>query len=314
MASRVVMPKLSDTMEEGRILRWLKSEGDAIETGQALAEVETDKATVEMEAYANGTIRKLVATEGQFVKVGDLIAIIGAPDEDISALVPAAGAAAACGCPGARARTRPGAEAAAAGRAAGRRRGRARADRPQPQGLAARAAHGRRSRPRPGPPAGHRAAGPHHQAGHRIRPGERARRSPVTGRVAGGRAAANAVAVARCGARSGPREPGRRALRRAPHHRETPGPEQGPGAALLPDDRRGHGPRVGRVQGAPRSEVVDQRQRHHRQGRGARVAAASRDQRVVRRRSHQGLLPGAHRRWPWPSRTGSSRRSCATPT
>ena len=99
MASRVVMPKLSDTMEEGRILRWLKSEGDAIETGQALAEVETDKATVEMEAYANGTIRKLIATEGQFVKVGDLIAIIGAPDEDISALVPAAGAAAPAASP-----------------------------------------------------------------------------------------------------------------------------------------------------------------------------------------------------------------------
>jgi len=94
MASRVVMPKLSDTMEEGRILRWLKQVGDAVETGQALAEVETDKATVEMEAYANGTIRKLIATEGQFVKVGDLIAIIGAPDEDVSALVPAAGAAA----------------------------------------------------------------------------------------------------------------------------------------------------------------------------------------------------------------------------
>ena len=93
MASRVVMPKLSDTMEEGRILRWLKNEGDAVETGQALAEVETDKATVEMEAYANGTIRKLIAAEGQFVKVGDLIAIIGAANEDVSALVPAAGAA-----------------------------------------------------------------------------------------------------------------------------------------------------------------------------------------------------------------------------
>jgi pyruvate dehydrogenase E2 component (dihydrolipoyllysine-residue acetyltransferase) len=94
MASRVVMPKLSDTMEEGRILRWLKKEGDAIETGQALAEVETDKATVEMEAYTNGTIRALIAAEGQFAKVGDLIAIIGAPDEDVSALLPAAGAAA----------------------------------------------------------------------------------------------------------------------------------------------------------------------------------------------------------------------------
>jgi len=92
MASRVVMPKLSDTMEEGRILRWLKKEGDTVETGQALAEVETDKATVEMEAYTNGTIRKLISSEGQFVKVGDLIAIIGAPGEDVSGLLPAAGA------------------------------------------------------------------------------------------------------------------------------------------------------------------------------------------------------------------------------
>jgi pyruvate dehydrogenase E2 component (dihydrolipoamide acetyltransferase) len=91
MASRVVMPKLSDTMEEGRILRWLKKEGDTVETGQALAEVETDKATVEMEAYTNGTIRTLIAAEGQFAKVGDLIAVIGAPGEDISALLPAAG-------------------------------------------------------------------------------------------------------------------------------------------------------------------------------------------------------------------------------
>ncbi len=93
MASRVVMPKLSDTMEEGRILRWLKKEGDPIETGQALAEVETDKATVEMEAYANGTIRKLIAVEGQFAKVGELIAIIGAAGEDVSSLLPAADAA-----------------------------------------------------------------------------------------------------------------------------------------------------------------------------------------------------------------------------
>ena len=91
MASRVVMPKLSDTMEEGRILRWLKKEGDAVETGQALAEVETDKATVEMEAYANGTVRKLITPEGQFVKIGGLIAIIGDPGEDVSALLPAAG-------------------------------------------------------------------------------------------------------------------------------------------------------------------------------------------------------------------------------
>jgi pyruvate dehydrogenase E2 component (dihydrolipoamide acetyltransferase) len=83
------MPKLSDTMEEGRILRWIKKEGDPVETGQALAEVETDKATVEMEAYTNGIVRKLVAAEGQFVKVGEQIAVIGTADEDISGLLPA---------------------------------------------------------------------------------------------------------------------------------------------------------------------------------------------------------------------------------
>lgn len=90
MASRVVMPKLSDTMEEGKILRWLRKEGDKVETGQTLAEVETDKATVEMEAYTSGTIRKLVANEGETIKIGALIAVIGTPDEDISALLEAA--------------------------------------------------------------------------------------------------------------------------------------------------------------------------------------------------------------------------------
>ncbi|HOQ60667.1 MAG TPA: dihydrolipoamide acetyltransferase family protein [Vicinamibacterales bacterium] len=94
MASRVVMPKLSDTMEEGRILRWLRRKGDPIETGQALAEVETDKATVEMEAYTSGTILELVAEEGQFARIGDLIAVIGSPGEDISALLAAAAPAA----------------------------------------------------------------------------------------------------------------------------------------------------------------------------------------------------------------------------
>ena len=87
MASRVVMPKLSDTMEEGKILRWLKQEGDKVETGQTLAEVETDKATVEMEAYTNGIIRKLIAKEGDTIKIGATIAVIGGADEDISALL-----------------------------------------------------------------------------------------------------------------------------------------------------------------------------------------------------------------------------------
>lgn len=87
MASRVVMPKLSDTMEEGRILRWLRQEGDRVETGESLAEIETDKATVEMEVYTTGVVRRLLAPEGQTIRVGDVIAVIGEPDEDITALV-----------------------------------------------------------------------------------------------------------------------------------------------------------------------------------------------------------------------------------
>lgn len=87
MASRVVMPKLSDTMEEGKILRWLKKEGEQVETGQALAEVETDKATVEMEAYTNGVLLKILALEGATVAVGEMIAVVGDPDEDISKLL-----------------------------------------------------------------------------------------------------------------------------------------------------------------------------------------------------------------------------------
>jgi pyruvate dehydrogenase E2 component (dihydrolipoamide acetyltransferase) len=95
MASRVVMPKLSDTMEEGKILRWLRKEGDRVETGQTLAEIETDKATVEMEAYTTGTLLKIVAKDGATAKIGNLIAVIGSVGEDISDLIgePPAGAA-----------------------------------------------------------------------------------------------------------------------------------------------------------------------------------------------------------------------------
>ena len=182
MASRVVMPKLSDTMEEGRILRWLKKEGDTVETGQALAEVETDKATVEMEAYTNGTIRKLIATEGQFVKIGELIAIIG--DRRRGHLGAAAGGRRAAPAapkpqPPRRLRRRPPQRRPRRSAAAER----AGADRAQPEGLAARAAHGGRGRPRPGQPAGHRAAGPHHQAGHRSRAWRRRRLAAAPARA-----------------------------------------------------------------------------------------------------------------------------------
>ena len=114
MASRVVMPKLSDTMEEGKILRWLKKEGDPVETGQTLAEIETDKATVEMEAYTSGVVRKLVAAAGDTIAVGGLIGIIGAADEDVSALLAEQPAAPAAATPGGAPPPQPAASAAAA--------------------------------------------------------------------------------------------------------------------------------------------------------------------------------------------------------
>ncbi|HEX8493217.1 MAG TPA: pyruvate dehydrogenase complex dihydrolipoamide acetyltransferase [Pyrinomonadaceae bacterium] len=87
MATQVVMPKLSPTMEEGQLSRWLKKEGDAVSMGEPLAEIDTDKATMEMQALGNGVLRKILINEGESAPLGQLIAIIGEPDEDISALL-----------------------------------------------------------------------------------------------------------------------------------------------------------------------------------------------------------------------------------
>src|SRR3954470_23357178 len=91
MATQVVMPKLSPTMEEGQLARWLKKEGDSVSMGEPLAEIDTDKATMEMQALGSGVLRKILIQEGESAPLGQLIAIIGAPDEDISALIDKAG-------------------------------------------------------------------------------------------------------------------------------------------------------------------------------------------------------------------------------
>src|SRR5215210_3891189 len=88
------MPKLSPTMEEGQISRWLKKEGDKVSMGEPLAEIDTDKATMEMQALGNGVLRKILINEGQAAPLGQLIAVIGEPDEDIASLVSEAPAAA----------------------------------------------------------------------------------------------------------------------------------------------------------------------------------------------------------------------------
>src|SRR5947209_9247420 len=95
MATQVVMPKLSPTMEEGQLSRWLKKEGDKVTVGEPLAEIDTDKATMEAQALAEGVLRKMLVGEGETVPLGAVIAIIGAPDEDISALVSKASSSAA---------------------------------------------------------------------------------------------------------------------------------------------------------------------------------------------------------------------------
>jgi pyruvate dehydrogenase E2 component (dihydrolipoamide acetyltransferase) len=84
MISEVVMPQMGADMEEGTVVRWIKSVGDAVERGEIIAEIETDKANVEIEAFDAGTFRKALAAEGDTVAVGTVIAIIAAPEDDIS--------------------------------------------------------------------------------------------------------------------------------------------------------------------------------------------------------------------------------------
>jgi pyruvate dehydrogenase E2 component (dihydrolipoamide acetyltransferase) len=85
MATKVVLAKLSPTMEEGLIVKWSKNEGDAIKVGDILAEVETDKANMEMEALAAGVLRRIFVKAGEKAPVAGLIAVIAGKDEDISA-------------------------------------------------------------------------------------------------------------------------------------------------------------------------------------------------------------------------------------
>jgi len=95
MATKVVMEALSPTMEEGRLVKWLKNEGDQIKNGETLAEVETDKAIMELVARGEGVLRKRLLNENDAAPVGQLIAVIAPPDENIDALVSSAGSAAA---------------------------------------------------------------------------------------------------------------------------------------------------------------------------------------------------------------------------
>jgi pyruvate dehydrogenase E2 component (dihydrolipoamide acetyltransferase) len=92
MITKVLMPKLSDAMETGKVIKWLKKEGDPIKGGDVIAEIETDKANVEIEAFGSGVLRKIVVGEGGEVPVGNMIGVIADPVDDIGAVASAASA------------------------------------------------------------------------------------------------------------------------------------------------------------------------------------------------------------------------------
>src|SRR5438552_11540689 len=108
MPTNILMPALSPTMEKGNLAKWLKKEGDKVKSGDVIAEIETDKATMEVEAVDEGTLAKILVPEGtQDVPVNDIIAVLAGDGEDVKA----AGSAAA---PAPKAATAPAAQPAPA--------------------------------------------------------------------------------------------------------------------------------------------------------------------------------------------------------
>jgi len=89
MITKVLMPKLSEAMETGKVIQWLKKEGDSIKGGDVIAEIETDKANVEVEAFGSGVLRKILVGPGGTVPVGELIGVIADPADDVSGLAAA---------------------------------------------------------------------------------------------------------------------------------------------------------------------------------------------------------------------------------
>jgi pyruvate dehydrogenase E2 component (dihydrolipoamide acetyltransferase) len=87
MATKVLMPKLSDTMEEGTILKWLRKEGENVKQGETIVEIASDKADMELEAYDSGVLRKIVVPEGGKAPIGAVIAVVGEQNEDIQQLL-----------------------------------------------------------------------------------------------------------------------------------------------------------------------------------------------------------------------------------
>jgi pyruvate dehydrogenase E2 component (dihydrolipoamide acetyltransferase) len=186
MATKVTMEALSPTMEEGRLVEWKKQEGDTVAVGDVLAEVETDKAVMELIARGDGVLRKRLANEGDSSPVGTLLAVIGTADENIDSIVGGAGASAPAA---AVADTKESAGQGAAASSPGQSQGEASTPSQQKTGGASAAPPAPRSAPPP-PPRRPAAPLPPQQKGNGAHPGAspysggRQRTSPLARRLA----------------------------------------------------------------------------------------------------------------------------------
>jgi len=182
MATKVTMEALSPTMEEGRLVKWTKNEGDQVKSGDVLAEVETDKAVMELVARGDGVLRKRLANEGDASPIGTLLAVIAGPDENIDSIVGSAAPAAASAAPAA-----PAATAAPSAPPAPAQAQSAAPAPPPPKAAASPSAPPRPAAPRPpAPPAAPRGNGSGQPAAASA-PGGRQRSSPLARRLANDR-------------------------------------------------------------------------------------------------------------------------------
>src|ERR1044071_4419842 len=94
MPIQVTMPRLSDTMEQGTVVKWNVKEGQKIKSGDVVADIETDKATMELQSFDDGTVASLAVAEGQVVPVGTTIMVLAGAGEDVAAAKSAGGAGA----------------------------------------------------------------------------------------------------------------------------------------------------------------------------------------------------------------------------
>jgi pyruvate dehydrogenase E2 component (dihydrolipoamide acetyltransferase) len=188
MATKVTMEALSPTMEEGRLVKWTKNEGEQVKSGDVLAEVETDKAVMELVARGDGVLRKRLANEGDASPVGTLLAVIANADENIDSII---GSAAPAAAPAATPAAAPAATPAAAPAATSappqtpaQSQGQASTPPAQKAAASQSAAPAQPAPPRPpGPPPAPRGNGASHP-GASSAPGGRQRSSPLARRLA----------------------------------------------------------------------------------------------------------------------------------